>query len=277
LYAFGGRTQGAANAELWQFDVEGSAWAQIDASGPGARFAHNAFYDAGRKRFIIALGQSDTGFFNDVWSFDPVTSGWSQLDAASAEHPAIRYGSGGAYDVAGDRILISHGFTDTGRFDDTWQFDFKTHEWSQIATTGTVPIKRCLLRTLWVPGRNEMLLFGGQTDDNPFLGDFWSLDPVTGVWAEDAVATKPGPRNLYGADSTAARWYAVGGNTGDGPTGETWVYDIADDAWSIIPTAGDLPGRYSLDAAIAGTKLYAFGGNDGAGDLNDLWVLDVGA
>ena len=55
------------------------------------------------------------------------------------------------------------------------------------------------------------------------------------------------------------------------------MYNVAANSWSLVTTVGDLPGRYSLDAAIAGTTLYAFGGNNGSGDLNELWALDVGA
>ncbi len=277
LLAFGGRTNGISNAELWRFDIVSAAWNQIEAAGPGARFAHNAFYDAGRGRFIVTLGESDSGFYNDVWAFDLSSQAWSQLDAASAEHPKIRYGAGGAYDIADDRILVSHGFTDVGRFDDTWQFDFKTNEWSQIVTSGPLPIKRCLVRTVWDPAAQRMLLFGGQTDENPFLGDFWSLDPLAGIWTEDPSLSKPGPRNLYGAalDAASERWLVIGGNTADGPIGEAWAYDLAGGTWSQIEIAADLPGRYSLDAALLGSTVYAFGGNDGKGDLDELWALEV--
>ncbi|MBI5289552.1 MAG: hypothetical protein HY873_11335 [Chloroflexi bacterium] len=278
LYLFGGRTAGVSNAELWEFDTSGSAWRRIEADGPTARFGHVAFWDGGRNRLVIATGQGDSAFFDDVWAFDPASSAWSRLDAGSAEHPEIRYGSGGAWDAAGDRLLLSHGFTDVGRFDDTWSFDFGKSQWAKIATTGATPIKRCLLRTLWVPGRGEMLLFGGQTDGTPFLGDFWSLDPAGGAWAEQKPPVVPGPRNLAGAslDDGGERWYLTGGNTPDGPTSETWVFDLGADAWSQVVAEGAPPARYSLDAAISGGVLYAFGGNDGGDDVGELWGLTLG-
>lgn len=277
IYLFGGRANGAADNQLWAFDPTSAAWTQIQTAGalPEARFAHNAFYDGANKRLIIALGQGNGGaFFNDVWAY--AAGGWARLDAASPEHPEIRYGSGGAHDVAGRRIVISHGFTDHGRFDDTWEFALTSGTWTKIATTGPAPIKRCLTRCLWLPAPGSMLLFGGQTDTNPFLGDFWTLDVANGTWTEDKPATLPDARNLYGASLGAdgRRWYIVGGNTAAGPNGETWAYDIATGAWSRVDAAGEAPpARYSTDAAYAGGKLYIFGGNDGKAEIDDMWAL----
>jgi hypothetical protein len=277
IYLFGGRAKGVADNQLWAFDPKTTAWRQIAASGaaPEPRFAHNATYDRARKRLIVALGQGNgETFFNDVWAFD--AAGWTRLDTASTERPEIRYGAGGAYDAAGSRIVISHGFTDRGRFDDTWAFDLTGGTWTKIATTGAVPIKRCLTRCQWLPSTSSMLLFGGQTDDNPFLGDFWTLDVAKDVWTENKSPVLPGPRNLYGASlgEGGKRWYAISGNTPSGPNAETWAYDLATSAWARVDAAGEaLPARYSSDAAYAAGKLYLFGGNDGKSELDDMWAL----
>ena len=278
IYAFGGRANGVANNELWTFDPVTAAWHQVSAAGelPDSRFAHNAFYDRARSRLVVALGEGNGGsFFNDVWAYDG--SGWRRLDAASADRPQIRYGAGGAHDVDGNRVLVSHGFTDRGRFDDTWAFALDGGGWTKVATTPAVPIKRCLTRCLWLPASASMLLFGGQTDSNPFLGDLWTLDIAKGAWTETKPALLPGPRNLYGASlgEGGKRWYIVGGNTPDGPSPETWTYDLATAAWSPLDAEGDAPpARYSTDAVYAAGKLYIFGGHDGKSEIDDMWALD---
>lgn len=276
IYLFGGRAKGIADNELWTFDPGTATWTRIAATGgPGARFAHNAFYDRASKRLVVALGQGNDGaFFDDVWAYR--AGAWTRLDADSPVRPEIRYGSGGAHDVDSNRILISHGFTDRGRFDDTWTFDLAGGRWQQVATTGAVPIKRCLTRSLWLPASASMLMFGGQTDSNPFLGDLWTLDVAKGGWAEQKPIVLPGPRNLYGAslDGDGKRWYIVGGNTADGPNNETWSYDVATSAWSLVTAAGEQPpARFSTDAAHAGGALYLFGGHDGKSEIDDMWTL----
>jgi hypothetical protein len=159
-------------------------------------------------------------------------------------------------------------------------FDLSDDAWKKLSTSGTVPIKRCLTRCLWLSAPQQMLLFGGQTDDTPFLGDEWRLDTTKRTWQQQQPATAPGARNLYGAslDASGKRWFVVTGNTPDGPTQETWMYDIASGGWSLVPTSGtSISARYGADAAIAGTSLYVFGGHDGDAEVGDTWALEVGS
>jgi hypothetical protein len=282
LYLFGGRAQGVALDDLWTFDLATAAWSEASLAGakPPARFGHNAFYDAVQRRLVVAMGQAGSTFFNDVWAFDPATLSWVERGAGSGERPAVRYGAGGAYDPGGNRFLVSHGFTDNGRFDDTWVFDLATEAWSQIGTSGGVPLKRCLTRAVWETSSQQLLLFGGQSDENPFLGDFWSLDVARGVWTQKQAATLPGPRNLYGAaaDPSGQHWYFFGGSTPDGMAADTWGYDMLQDAWSRIEgfDGPDIPlARSGPDIAAIGNSLYLFGGNHGGADLDDAWVLQL--
>ena len=282
LYLFGGRAQGVALDDVWAFDLATAAWSEVSLAGarPQARFGHNAFYDAASGRLVVAMGQAGPTFFNDVWAFDPATSSWAELGAGSIERPAVRYGAGGAYDPGGNRFFVSHGFTDQGRFDDTWVFDLTREAWSQIATHGDVPLRRCLTRAVWAPSSQRLLLFGGQSNENPFLGDFWSLDVAGGLWTQKQPATLPGPRNLYGAaaDPSGARWYLFGGSTPDGMAGDAWVYDAIMDTWSRIEgfDGTDAPlARSGPDIAAIGDGFYLFGGNYGGADLDDTWMLQL--
>lgn len=277
IYVFGGRAAGASNNELWAFDPQAATWRQFARSGafPEPRFGHNAMYDASRKRLIIALGQGNGGaFFNDVWGFDGAE--WTRL-FGEVDGPEVRYGAGSAHDTGANRLVISHGFTDEGRYNDTWVFDLDSAKWIEISTSGAFPIKRCLTRCSWHQASQSMILFGGQTDDNPFLGDFWDLDVAGRKWSERSPSPLPGPRNLFGAalDENSGRWYITGGNTPNGPTSDSWVYDFASGDWSMLTVASAAGRRYSADATIAGGKLYVFGGFDGDRELNDTWVLPV--
>jgi Galactose oxidase, central domain len=275
---FGGRTSDTANNDLFMLDPAAPAWRKIvtPRDAPAPRFGHDAWYDVRRKRLIIALGQgNDRTFFNDVWAYD--ANGWTQLTASGGGGPEIRYGAGSAYDRDADRLLISHGFTDQGRYDDSWSFDLANSSWTQIGTSGEVPIKRCLTRCLWLPASQSMLLFAGQTDNNPFLGDQWKLDVGKGKWTEQTPAQLPSARNLYGAalDTPGKHWYITSGNTPTGAVAETWSYDVGTDTWTILQAAVLPPARYSADAAIAAGKLYLFGGHNGDAEINDTWTLPL--
>jgi hypothetical protein len=260
---------------LWTFEPNTSSWREAGASneGPEPRFGHVAVYDTATARLIIALGQgAGSKFFNDVWAFDG--SRWERL-METGDAPEVRYGAGGAHEVSTNRLLISHGFTDRGRYDDSWALDLGDRSWSKIKTSGDVPIKRCLTRCAF--SQASMLLFGGQTDDTPFLGDFWRLNLSDGRWQQLSPPTLPSARNLFAAalDPLTGHWYLTSGNTPDGPTADTWTFDLVSETWSSVAVTLSPPARFSADAAIAGRQVYMFGGHDGEAELNDLWVLSI--
>jgi hypothetical protein len=277
LYLFGGQAHGAPLDDLWAYDPAAGAWSRLDPPGrrPAPRFGHNAAYDPARRRLIVALGQEavDT-FLDDTWAFDPAAGAWRDLTPAG-DRPKGRYGAASALDPTGDRLFITHGFTNEGRFDDTWAFDLASETWAPVATAGAVPLKRCLARAAWDPAAAQILLFGGQTTGRRPLGDLWALDPASGTWAERRPPDSPTPRNLYAAASSGERWLVFGGFTAAGADADLWVYDPAADAWyRLDPTGGDAPApRMSADLTAASDRLFLFGGNDAQSYFDDLWAL----
>ena len=283
VYLFGGRAQVENLDDLWVFDPATGVWSEVPdfAPGPSARFGHNAHYDPVRKRLLVTLGQAGATFFDDVWAFDPTSLTWSELGLGSPERPQVRYGSGSAFDLLGDRLFISHGFTSLGRFDDTWFFDLATETWHRVAIEGALPEPRCLTRAAWDTASQRLLLFGGQSNTAPFLGDFWTLDPALGVWSQRAPEILlPPPRNLYAAsyDDLTARWRLFGGNTASGSAADAWTYDAAADTWTYLDTSPSIETpspRHSHDLSGIGDTFYLFGGDDGTAELADTWILQL--
>ncbi len=282
LYVFGGRSGDRTLGDLWAFGT----WAQesqwnnkLQANeGPPARFGHNAVWDAQRGRMIIFGGQNGSTFYNDVWDFEPATGRWtSNIRSGIQAAPQPRYGAGAAYDEAG-HLVITHGFTTEGRFDDTWQRDLALTSWQDVSPQGTRPIERCLMRAVWDSTAKRLLMFGGQTTSTPFLGDLWALSSAG--WTELKAEPRPSPRNFYAmafADQ-AGQAFLVGGRTDQGPANDLWLFDSASDSWNQPSVAGEPPSaRYGHDAAWlgGGLSLFVFGGNDGSADLNDLWQLNT--
>ncbi len=274
LYLFAGRNPEPL-ADLWRYDIAGNSWAGVDApDGPPARFGHNAVWN--KAQMLVFGGQAGGAFFNDLWAFDLPTGSWNQL-AGGESAPSARYGAGGALGSEG-RLLVTHGFTSQGRFDDTWQFTIDG--WADISAQGARPVERCLMRAVWDPTKERLLIFGGQTNATPFLGDLWAL--ASGSWREIAAEPKPSPRNFYAmafADQ-AGQALLFGGRTEQGPANDLWLFDSAAEAWSQPSAGGEAPSaRYGHDAAWVADSLslFVFGGNDGNADLNDLWVLNTAA
>ncbi len=81
LLLFGGREEaGAPLADLWEFDINTSAWTELTASGPAARYAHSMAYNPATGAVIMVGGVSDAGdvVFGDTWQFQ--NGGWTELE-----------------------------------------------------------------------------------------------------------------------------------------------------------------------------------------------------
>ncbi len=281
LFLFGGSGSGALN-DLWRFSLATERWEQLSPTGPlpPARFGHTLVTDTRRNRIILFGGQA-RGFFSDVWAFDPATNAWRQL-AFDAAGPSNRYGHSAVYDDRGDRLIISHGFTNSGRFDDTWAFEFATNTWRNLTPSGTRPLRRCLHHSVLDSTRQRMYLFGGCASGfGPCpLGDLWYFDLTRNQWTQVSNGPNPPAREHYGFafDSRTDRVLVYGG-TGAGNLRDIWSFDAATNAWRAVSPAGaPAPALYRHQAAYVPERgaTFFFGGSGAGGDSNELLRLDNG-
>ena len=279
LWLFGGSANQVQN-DLWHYSLDERRWIEVSVSGarPPARLGHVTIFDPIRRRLIVFGGQA-AGVFSDTWAFDPATGTWQQLAGDNAG-PSRRYGHSGIYDAARDRLVISHGFTSAGRFDDTWAFDLKANAWRNISPASGRPLRRCLHHAVY-DGGNQMLLYGGCASGfGPCpLADLWSFDLNANRWTEVRSAAQPAGRQHYGIafDELRKRLVLFGGS-GRGTLGDTWEFDPAANEWREAVLAGTAPGPRSrhqgLFAADRGVS-YFFGGSTDTGLSNELWALEA--
>ena len=273
LLLFGGREKGQALNDLWSFDLQTGMWTEIEAEGPSPRFGHLSVFDVKRSRMVVFSGQAGTDFFNDTWSYDPATAQWEELQP-EGDLPVVRYGGCSGYDAANDLFYISHGFTNSGRFDDTWSFDLATDSWTELSPDGDRPVKRCLHQCFFDATSGQLVLFGGQSNAVPILGDLWKFDPVSGSWTETEPADPaPFPRFDYSlaGDPESGEFFLFGGLSTQGKRDDLWAYS-ADEGWSDMGT-GHAPGLLSNHASVylsGENALYLFGGL-AAAESNALW------
>lgn len=277
LLLFGGRQGGRGLSDLWSFSLETGLWSQIAAAtAPALRWGHVAVFDDQRRQMVVFSGQGPDGFFNDTWAFDMASQRWRET-TPTGDKPTARYGSCVGYDSERDRLYISHGFASSGRFDDTWAFDLKAQRWSDVSPTGVRPIERCLHQCAFDPESRSLLLYGGQSNVTPILGDLWRYDSSAKIWMEiPADGEKPLPRffsSLVG-DPSSQRFLLFGGVTADGRKNDLWSYGQRA-GWAKPGVSGIGPEARSNHAGAfvpATRSLYVFGGTAEA-ELGDLWRL----
>ena len=279
LLMFGGQDSAARN-DLWAFSLDRQDWTELNPPGarPPARFGHTATFDPVRRRLVIFGGQ-DSGFFSDVWAYDIIRNTWQLLSPDEAG-PSRRYGHSAIYEAARDRLVISHGFTTSGRFDDTWAFSLATNTWQNLSPAGTRPLKRCLHHAVYDERNGQMLLYGGCASGfGPCpLDDLWSFDLSANRWTQRTGTPQPPPRQWYGLafDGLPQRLILFGGLGNGGALDDTWEYDPSANAWAQRSPGGERPAARSRHQATFVADLGAmvfFGGRTTAGLTNELWVL----
>jgi N-acetylneuraminic acid mutarotase len=280
LLLFGGRDgAGVPFGDTWVYAVAENAWTAVEGPAPAPRFGQAVAVDPARRTLYLFGGQAGETFFNDAWRFDLDTRTWAEIPTGDIR-PAPRYGTSAVVDDAGN-VLVSHGFTFEGRFDDTWSLDPQTGVWSDISPPAdTRPLKRCLHEAVWDPQGQRMLLFGGCASGfGPCpLGDLWAFDPATRTWTDLTPPASPAARSnpaLVRDESGGAIWL-VDGLTAAGYAADLWALDLggATPLWNEAAQGDLIPEpRASHDAAVLDGNTYLFGGNGNAGPLADLWVL----
>ncbi len=266
-FLFGGRANGKPLNDLWEYDVAAERWTRVASAGPSARFGASTIFAGGR--LLVFGGQAGPDeFFNDLWGFDPATKRWSRVNVSGAV-PAPRYGAGGAN--IDSTLLLTHGFTNSGRFDDTWSFD---GSWRDRKPSGR-PIKRCLHRFTYVPEIGKAVLFAGQTNSDPFLDDTWTFDPAGARWSEVKTPAPPA-RTIYAAAGLGKTLHVFGGQGERAPLNDLWSFDGT--SWREESASGTSPEpRSGIEGALAGDRMLVFGGAGSSGELNDLWELTLPA
>lgn len=271
-WLFGGRDRGTVFGDLWSYDLASDRWTRVEPSGdaPAARFGHTGTWVDG-VGLVVWSGQSGADFFGDIHAYDPATNRWTRLPDAGAA-PEARYGSCAGLGPDG-RLWISHGFTFAGRFADTRHYDFATRAWTEVTPADGGPVKRCLHDCIWAQS-GQLVLYAGQTDGVPALGDLWTLD-ITGGWTE-AAAAEPPARQLYSLASTGPTGWVFGGRGSDGKElNDLWTLDLETLAWQpvLLTTVGP-QGRAgaTLISDPERSRLLLFGGV-GANAFGDTWQL----
>lgn len=251
-------------------------WVQLtpaSGSAPAPRVNAAAIYDSLYHRLVIFGGKTAAGDVNDVWAFDLNAKSWSQFNPPDPK-PNIRYGAASIFDSKANELVTFAGFTDAGRFDDTWRFNIANATWQAIALV-THPEKRCLHSASYDERKHRMIIYGGQ--NNGAYGDIWAFDLAKNTWIDLTPPNTPAgrwfPTNIF--DAANNRVIIFGGNLGPAQSNETWAFNLTNNAWQQLSPSGTTPAVREGAAAIyirSEGRMIVFGG-DGDSFFNDVWSL----
>lgn len=276
IYTFGGRNAaGDATDAMWKLDLTTNTWSEITpvAVMPFARYTHNAHYDSVNNRMIIWSGQgAGSTLFNDVWAYNFGTNQWTQLwpDGNAAGVPNKRYGTASVFDPLNTRFVTFGGFTQSGRFEDTWSFNTNSMAWTD-RSNGFHPPKRCLHAGVFAADQRKMVMYAGQ-HDNGYYDDIWLLNIDNFNWQNVTPAIRPSAR-FWNSTIYANGSVIIFGGLSTQPQNDMWKFSLSTNEFEQINQGGTIPSRRWGHSAIyipAQDRMIMFGG-EGDSLYNDTW------
>lgn len=281
LVVFGGTSPLGNLNDIWGLDLRTHQWSDLtpltDGPTPRPRLTPSAVYDPQGQRMLMWSGQGDEGFFNDLWAFDLKQGTWAELSTTGAV-PNRRYGTVSALDPASGGMAIFAGFTDEGRFGDTWRYGVASGAWTRIFEREG-PGLRCLHSASFDRQGRRMIIYGGQRSGP--LDDIWAFDFATNIWTELTPEQRPLGRMFTAQvyDPFHHRVLLVGGNLGGQVrTNEVWAFDLKSNTWQLLSPQGALPperdGAVAVYVESEGRVVMFGGGGSGVTLYNDTWSLE---
>ena len=177
---FGGRSSGGLTGDTWQWD--GTAWTQVEDTGPPVRESHAMVYAADRNRAVLFGGDGvSLTALSDTWEWD--ATHWTHVQdlGPAREGSAMAFRGSGTALFGGFGVSSSAQANPAALFGDTWEWDGQ--QWVERQDMG--PQARWLHAMAFDSTRSRLVLFGG----TPALARDSSLGDT---WEADGPGTNPG-------------------------------------------------------------------------------------
>lgn len=270
---------------------------------PSRRSELDAIYDPVGQRMVMFGGSTaipvecsfpPPEFTAETWAFHDRCGIWKLIGGTA---PPARTRHMMAYDPAGHRALLTGGRYRQGtsgdytNFNDLWQLDLDTDEWSQVAVTN--PPTARLHAAFEVNGDGtKAYLFGGNISlsglNYNVQNDLWVLDLETKAWQQlTPPGLAPQPRQWLPSlfDAQRDRLVVMGGSDNNALFAtdyfnDVWAYDVATNVWMQLHTGnGAAPaGRYGGEWVhdVENDRYLLFAGHDDTelANANDTWAFD---
>ena len=243
-------------------------------------------------------GLSTTTLKDEAWLFhedDSESGGTWELQGGATPGPRLRHMAAASVDTAwifGGRFRPNPTAGAFTLYNDLWQFDAASLQFSEVDVVGPSPPVRVNGSLCFDEERQQLWLFGGNASTDALtyiaLDDLWRFDLATRSWETVEVQSdaQPSARLFHSGICDSERDQLVvfaGGDAGvfSGMSfGDLWALDLASLEWRPLDASSaekPLPRFWqSLEWDRVRDTYVLFGGHDDTslGNRNDLWEFD---
>lgn len=261
VIVFGGFDGSGYLNDTWLFD--GKKWTKVSTATPPTRRANAQMaYDEVTQQVVLFGGYNGRQWLGDTWLWDGASLTWTQANPLHSPPgvtgPMLFTDPNGHADKFG-------GF-DGHRYDGTF-WRWRGTDWKQLHPQ-TIPFARSSAAVALNPVLNQVVLFGGLADVNPF--NTWTYDGTT--WTMESLNRQPPLVYSGSAAFDGVRSVILfGGGSGGSDQNSTWAWTGS--RWKRlfpmhVPPAREGEG-FVYDPNLGHAVL--FGGINGNTFMNDTW------
>jgi len=287
---FSGMVYGSKPSDTWEWDGATGRWTELSPAGgsPPGRGAHSLAFDSSTGRIILFGGDFAGEKHGDLWEFDGERGSWTDI-TASVDNPPARSTASMVYDSARMKIVLFGGTAEETRFNDVWEWNGLSGNWSERTEEGERPLERSAHAMVYDEARHKVVIHAGYQTQMSFW-DTWEWDPATGFWERQyPLGSDPGRRVSHGHTYDSGRGKVViyaGCFKGYcyPPLGDLWEWDGHSDEWIEIGFHGEVPERRNAPELTYDSlrgRVIMFGGcsrteftHKCEESYNDLWEWD---
>jgi hypothetical protein len=195
--------------------------------------------------------------------------------------PGARYLPSAIYDAPHQSMVVFGGYLLAGAANDVWRLTLdRDASWNQVVPTSLPPLERFGHSAIYDPVGDQMIIFGGEDNNQTVLSDAWALslsDPPT--WRLLGPAGPIPALTFHTAiyDPPRNRMLVFGGqDASHNPSSDVWSLSLSPPLrWERLPNKGSLPVPRYLHSAIydpVRDRMLVYGGD---APLGDVWAMAI--
>jgi hypothetical protein len=260
------------------------AWTNMmPSTSPPARANHMMAYDS-VDDVAVMFGGWNGPYLGDTWIYSFRNNTW--INKSPQVSPSPRERAGMVYATRHDLIILFGGFEGSKMLNETWVYNVKTNQWTQMFPS-VAPPARNNLGMAYDSKHDVIIIFGGGSRELGTMGDTWAYNITANLWMNMTPSVSPSPRSLstsgqelaYDESHDAVLLFGGSPIWLSTAVNDTWAYRFEANTWTELKPLSAPSARVMHNMVYDNinniTVLYGGAPGDQHSLFGDTWIYNM--